>query len=255
MIETIGLSFNYNHKPVLTDIDLKIREGEIVSIIGPNGSGKTTLLRCINKILKPRRGEVFIMGENLNRIRLRRLSGIMGYVPQRETDIFSFTVLETILMGRRPYINWKIGDRDMDIVNDTLQHMKLDTLKDRRVDELSGGERQRVLIARALAQEPSIMILDEPTSNLDPRHQLEVFDLIRDLAHKRRITILYTIHDLYLAARFSDRVIMLKDGEVIAEGPPQSVLSPDNLKEAYGIRAYTCDNGGVFHVVPTGYCE
>jgi len=249
MIEINGLSFSYNQKDVLREIDFSIEPGEIVSIIGPNGSGKSTLLRCMNRILKSRKGTISLFGKGIEEIRLRELSKLMGYVPQYESSSLSFTVFETIMMGRRPHIGWHVTDRDLKVVHDTLHHLQLDNHRHRRMDELSGGEKQRVLIARALAQEPSVMLLDEPTSNLDPKHQLEVFDLISNLSRKRGISIVCAIHDLHLAARFSDRIVMLKHGAIFAQGPPQTVMTPENLEAVYGIEAFICHNGGNFHVV------
>lgn len=250
MIEISELTFGYNHKEILCDIDIKVGKGDVVTIIGPNGSGKTTLLHCINKILKPKKGKIFIDGRNLREINLRRLSKLVGYVPQKETGSFNFTVFETVLMGRRPYIGWHVRGNDLEVVYETLHHLNLDALRNRCVDELSGGEKQKVLIARALAQQPAAIILDEPTSNLDPKHQLEVFDLITELAKRKGISIICAIHDLHLAARFSDRIIMLKQGRVFAEGPPRSVITQANMKAVYGIEAFICNNGGNFHVVP-----
>lgn len=249
MMEINGLAFSYNHKGVLREIDISIAPGEIVSIIGPNGSGKSTLLRCMNKILKPEKGMISVFGRGIDEIRLRELSKLMGYVPQHEPSSLSFTVFETVLMGRRPHIGWHVADRDIKVVHDTLHHLQLDNIRNRRIDELSGGERQRVFIARALAQEPSIMLLDEPTSNLDPKHQLEVFDLITKLSRAKGISIVCAIHDLHLAARFSDKIVMLKQGEVFAQGPPMTVMTPENLKSVYDIEALVCHIGGNFHVV------
>ena len=249
MIEIRDLAFGYNHQPVLCGIDITAEPGEIVSVIGPNGSGKSTLLRCMNRILKSRKGSIFLLGRDIADIRLRELSKLMGYVPQNESSSFAFTVFETVLMGRRPHIGWYVADQDLEVVHDTLRHLRLDGLRERRIDELSGGERQRVFIARALAQEPAVMLLDEPTSNLDPKHQLEVFDLITDLSRKKGITIICAIHDLHLAARFSDRIVMLKQGRIFAQGPPRAVMTADNLKAVYGIEAHIYDDGGNFHVV------
>lgn len=249
MIEIRALTFGYNHKPVLSDIDLTATAGDIVCIIGPNGSGKSTLLRCMNKILKFKQGTITIGGKNIRAIRLRELSRQMGYVPQHETRSFAFTVFETVLMGRRPHIGWHVADQDLKVVHDTLHHLGLTELRKRRVDELSGGERQRVFIARALAQEPSVMLLDEPTSSLDPRHQLEVFDLITGLSRDKGITIVCAIHDLHLAARFADRIVMLKKGRIVAQGDPRTVMTPKNLKTVYGIEAFISQHDGYLHVV------
>ncbi len=250
MIEIRGLSFSYNQREVLSSIDLKIEEGEIVAIIGPNGSGKTTLLRCVNKVLKVKKGEIFIRGQSLNHFSLRKLSTLLGYVPQRETTSFPFTVFEIVLMGRRPYINWGVAEYDIEVVNETLHMLDLDGFSNRFFDELSGGERQRVLIARAFAQQPKVLLLDEPVNSLDLKHQLEVFDLIWDVGKKKGVSIIYAIHDLHTAARFSERVIMLKNGRIFADGAPEDVITAENIRKVYEVEAYTDSNGGSFHVVP-----
>lgn len=250
MIAVEELCFGYNGAEVLRGVSFRVAPGEIVSVIGPNGSGKTTLLRCMNKILKPSGGTIAVGGRSLVGIGLRELSKTMATVHQSERESFPFTVFETVLMGRRPHIGWKVGGRDLAVVSEVMHRLKLDALRNRCVDELSGGERQRVLIARALAQEPSVMLLDEPTSNLDPRHQLEVFELITDLATKNGIAIVCAIHDLSLAARFSHAIVMLKGGRVAAIGPPERVITSSNLRSVYGIEAFICSNGGCLHVVP-----
>ncbi len=250
MIEVKGLYFSYKRKEVLSSIDIKVQDGEIVSIIGPNGSGKTTLLRCINKILKLKKGEILIGGRGLEHISLRKLSTLLGYVPQRETTSFPFTVFEMVLMGRRPYITWGVTEYDIEVVYETLRMLDLDSFSNRFFDELSGGERQRVLIARAFAQQPKVLLLDEPTNSLDLKHQLEVFDIIKDIGKKKGVSIIYAIHDLHLAARFSERVIMLKNGKVFADGAPESVITAGNIRDVYGVEAYTDSNGGSFHIVP-----
>jgi len=250
MIEIKGLSFGYNQREVLSDINIRIEDGEIVSIIGPNGSGKTTLLRCINKILKVKKGEISIRGQSLNHFSLRELSTLLGYVPQREMISFPFTVFEIVLMGRRPYINWGLRPYDVEVVNDVLEMLDLDGFSNRFFDELSGGERQRVLIARAFAQQPKVLLLDEPTTSLDLKHQLDVFDLIKDIGKKKGVSIIYAIHDLHLAARFSERVIMLKNGRIFADGAPEDVITAENIRKVYEVEAYTDSNGGSFHIVP-----
>jgi iron complex transport system ATP-binding protein len=250
MIEIKDLSFSYNQREVLSNIDIRIEDGEIVSIIGPNGSGKTTLLRCINKVLRVKKGKILIRGQSLEHFSLRRLSTLLGYVPQRETSSFPFTVFEIVLMGRRPYINWGLTEYDIEVVNETLGMLDLDGFSNRFFDELSGGERQRVLIARAFAQEPRVLLLDEPTTSLDLKHQLEVFDLIKEIGKKKGVSIIYAIHDLYLAAKFSERVIMLKNGRIFVDGVPEDVITTENIRKVYGVEAYTDSNGGSFHIVP-----
>ena len=250
MIEVSELFFGYHRKEVLKGISFNLAPGQLTSIIGPNGSGKSTLLKCINKILKPGHGHISLLGRRLDEIRLRDLAKYIGYVPQFETGAFPFTVFETVLMGRRPHIGWNVSKNDLKAVDDTLSHLKLDDLKHCLLDELSGGERQRVLIARALAKQPTIMLLDEPTSNLDPRHQLQLFELIMELTRKKGILMVCAIHDLHLAARYSDNIIMLRNGKVFAQGPPSAVLTPVNLEAVYQIEAFIHRDNGCFHVLP-----
>lgn len=249
MIKINGLSFCYHHRDVLQNVNLNILPGEIVAIIGPNGSGKSTLLRCMNRVLQPPKGTISIFGKGINEIRLRELSKLIGYVPQHESSSLSFTVYETVLMGRRPHIGWHVADRDLGVVDETLRHLQLEQHRDKRLDELSGGEKQRVLIARAMAQEPSVLLLDEPTSNLDPKHQLEVFELLSNLSRTQGISIVCAIHDLHLAGRFADKIVMLRQGRIIAQGPPQEVMTAESLEDVYGIEAFICHNGGNLHVV------
>ena len=162
-----GVSFEYEGMPALEDVSLEAREAEVVGIIGPNGSGKSTLLKCIDGILRPRVGVVSIDGKETAKMRRRELARRMGYVPQGSSSTFPLTVFDVVLMGRRPYISWTAGEGDLEMVSRVLKWVGIETLAWRHFDELSGGERQKVLIARALAQEPKVLLLDEPTSNLD----------------------------------------------------------------------------------------
>ena len=250
MIEIKDLCFSYNHREALSNINIEIGEGEIISIIGPNGSGKTTLLRCINKILKPRQGRIFIQGQDLSHIKLRKLSTLLGYVPQREPASFPFSVFEIVLMGRRPYIGWGVSQNDLNVVSETLRLLDLDGFSSRYFDELSGGERQRVLIARAFAQQPRALLLDEPTSSLDLKHQFEVFNLIKEVGKKKKVSIIYAIHDLHLSVRFSERVVILREGRIFADGTPEDVITKENIREVYEVEAYTNSHDGNFYVVP-----
>ena len=199
---------------MLNGISLAIDRGEIAGIIGPNGSGKTTLLKLLSKVLKQESGSIRLMGRDLASMKHKEIARIVGVVPQGTSIAFSFTVREVVLMGRSPHLgilqmeqeaDLKIADNAMGLT-DTLE------LADRNIDELSGGECQRVIIARALAQEPKIMLLDEPTSYLDINHQLEIFDLIKRLNKERDLTVVIVSHDLNMAAEYCDRLILLKDG-------------------------------------------
>jgi len=232
-----NLSFNYAGVPILNDVEFNVGLGELVAIVGPNGSGKSTLLKCINRILKPKQNSVLINGVDSGRLSVKELSMMMGYVPQTSVSAFPFTVFDVVMMGRKPYIHWSIGERDSEIVALMLDFLGIGHLALRHFSELSGGEQQKVIIARALAQQPEILLLDEPTSSLDIRHQLEILCILRGLAQSGGRSVVVTLHDLNLASRFSDRIILLKKGCVFAIGSPKEVITSQNIKTVYGICA------------------
>jgi iron complex transport system ATP-binding protein len=232
------LSFNYNGFPALKDVELKMGLGEVLSIVGPNGSGKTTLLKCINRILKPKQNTILIDGKDTSKIGLRELSKMMSYVPQNSTHTFPFTVFDIVLMGRRPYIQWSLSERDKEIVAAILNYLGIGELSMRHFNELSGGEQQKVIIARALAQQPQLLLLDEPTSSLDIKHQLEILCILKGLAQSKHCSVIVAMHDLNLASRFSDRMVMLKQGCIFAVGTPESVLTEEIIESVYGVKVH-----------------
>ena len=236
------LSFNYNSIAALKDVDLEVDLNEVLSIVGPNGSGKTTLLKCIDRILKPNQGAVLIDGTDVTNIRLGELSKIIGYVPQTSTSTFPFTVFDVVLMGRRPYVRWSVSERDREIVTEILKFLGISELAARHLNELSGGEQQKVIVARALAQQPQILLLDEPTSNLDIKHQLEVLGIIKDLTRTRQLSVIMAMHDLNLASRFSDKMVLLKQGCIFAVGTPESVLTEENIESVYGVKSHVTNS-------------
>ena len=209
----------------------------MLSIVGPNGSGKSTLLKCINRILKTKQNTVLIDGKDACKLNLKELSRIMGYVPQSSTSTFPFTVFDIVLMGRKPYVHWNISARDNDIVADMLDFLGISHLAMRHYNELSGGEQQKVIIARALAQQPQLLLLDEPTSSLDIKHQLEIMCLLKSLTQSKERSVIVSMHDLNMASRFSDRMLLLKQGRVYAVGTPEDVLTEENIEAVYGIKA------------------
>jgi iron complex transport system ATP-binding protein len=231
------LSFNYSGIQVLKDVEMEVRLGEMLSIVGPNGSGKSTLLKCINRILKTKQNTVLIDGKDANKLDLKELSKTMGYVPQSSTSTFPFTVFDVVLMGRKPYIHWNLSERDNEIVAEMLDFLGIGELSMRYFNELSGGEQQKVIIARALAQQPQILLLDEPTSSLDIKHQLEILCMLKSLTQSKERSVIASIHDLNLASRFSDQILMLKKGCIYAVGTPEEVLTEENIEAVYGIKA------------------
>ncbi len=193
-IKAQGLRFSYNSREILKGLDFEIRKGEMFFIVGPNGSGKSTLLKCLNGILKPR-GAVYIGKDELCKLSKNELAKIIGYVPQR-SEINHLTVFDTILLGRKPHLKWGISDRDIEVVNKAIDLLELNELAFRRLTELSGGELQKVVIARALAQEPKIILLDEPTNNLDLKNQIEVMKILERIVREQGISAVITMHDL-----------------------------------------------------------
>lgn len=250
-IQLKNIQFSYDHgSNALEDVSLEVKNRELVSIVGPNGSGKSTLLKCINRILTPRRGSILVNGKEVCKFQLKELAQVLGYVPQVSNHSLSSCVFDTVLLGRRPYINWRLNKRDEDVVFNLLKLMKLEGIMLREFNELSGGEQQKVIIARALAQEPQILLIDEPTSNLDLKHQIEILTLILSAIKEKGLSAIMAIHDLSLAARFSDRIVLLKEGRIYAEGEPNKVLTKKNIKEVYGVEVDTNYDSGIPHIIP-----
>ncbi len=230
------VSFSYRSSPILDKLNLTVGDSEILGLVGPNGSGKTTLIKCIDRILKPK-GSILLDGLDLASLSRSDIAKQIGYVPQSGSGMMGSTVFETILMGRRPHINWRVSEKDLDIVIEVIELLHLEDLAMREFGQLSGGQRQKVLIARALAQEPAVLLLDEPTSNLDMKHQLEVMEIIREMVGKRKISAVMALHDLNLAARFVDKLAVLKNGKIWATGEPASLLTPEMIRDVYSVEA------------------
>jgi len=249
-LELAGIQFSYGSGDILRDVGFKVEDGEILSLVGPNGSGKTTILKCINRILKPKRGKVLLEGKNIDTMKLRDLARTFGYIPQSSPVSFPLTVFDMVLLGRKPYIRWKTGKRDYEAVFKIIELMGLDEMAFRAFDELSGGEKQRALVARAFAQEPRVLLFDEPISNLDLRYQLEILDIVSGMVRGAGLSAVMAMHDLNLASRFSDKIVMLKKGEIFAAGRCQDVINADNIREVYGIEVAVYVDSGKPQVVP-----
>ncbi|MEW6547672.1 MAG: bifunctional adenosylcobinamide kinase/adenosylcobinamide-phosphate guanylyltransferase [Bacillota bacterium] len=231
------LEFRYDSHPVLRDITLQVRRGDMVAIVGPNGAGKSTLLRCLTRSLRPQRGAVLIDGVNLGRLPARQIARQVGAVPQMHTPEFEFTVEELVAMGRHPHLRpfANLSNRDLAVVRQAMALAAVESLAPRPVSALSGGEQQRVAIARALAQEPEILLLDEPTAHLDIAYQVEILEILRRLNRERQVTVLAAIHDLNLAAQYFRRFILVAGGRILAAGTAEQVLQPPLLRQAYGV--------------------
>lgn len=243
------LTFSYSSNKILDDLNLVIEESEILSLVGPNGSGKTTLIKCIDRILKPK-GSILLNSQKLEEMTSVGIARVFGYVPQSSSTPLNTTVFDTVLMGRRPHISWRVSDADLDKVADTLELLHLEKFSMRDFSQLSGGQKQKVLIARALCQEPEVLLLDEPTSNLDMKHQLDVMETISSLVNEKRISAVMAIHDLNLAARFSDKLAMLMGGKVYAVGSPNALITESNISYVYGIEAQVMRDLDRPYVVP-----
>jgi iron complex transport system ATP-binding protein len=243
------LACGYHGRIVLCDVGLRVQAGEIVAILGPNGAGKSTLLKTICKTLPPIAGSVRVADMEIGRLSDREVARKIGYVPQEEAAVFPFTVREVVAMGRIPYATgiWESA-QDHRIVDHAIEVADCGELAERPVTELSGGEKQRVLIARALAQEADVLLMDEPTSHLDVRHQLSVANLMQDLASRGK-AILAAVHDLNLAAQFADRAVLLAQGTKRADGPLELVLQSPDLDRAYEVKFTRLrDDEGRLHV-------
>jgi iron complex transport system ATP-binding protein len=236
-IRTENLIFAYKEKPVLDGVSLSIESGEMVGILGPNGSGKTTLLKIFSAVLSGR-GEVKLNGRAIQTYSKRELSRIFAVVAQENQIHFPYTAAEMVLMGRASFHSPLVleGKRDLEVARASMQFTDCLSLSDRYLHELSGGEKQRVIIARALAQEPQILLLDEPSAFLDLKHQVQILELMRQLNREQGLTIVAALHDLNLAALFFPRLVMLRDAKVYREGTAKEVLTEKTIEEVYGIR-------------------
>ena len=237
-VEIKNLSFSYKHSQVLKNLSFSIPEGGFFIIIGPNGSGKTTLMKTISGILKPQEGKLKILDLPLLDYSRKSLAKTIALVPQLVSVDFPFTVAELVLMGRSPHLSL-LGleqDKDLKIANRAMVFTEVEHLADRKLDQLSGGECQRVFIARAICQEPKIILLDEPTASLDLAHQMKVMDLMEKLKNELGMTIIMVSHDVNLAAMYSDRLLLLKNGEIAGLGKPDEILTLEILKKTYDCR-------------------
>ena len=243
------IDFSYSSTPVLHDITVRMEGPKFVSILGPNGVGKSTLIHCINKILSPTKGTVMIDEKDVKETSLKELAKIVGYVPYSSNDTFPLTVVDTVLMGRHPHSKWGSLDEDLDIVYGTLEMLGITDLAMRSFNELSAGQHQKVMLARGLVQEPKILLLDEPTSNLDVRHQLDVTMMLKQLSIEKQILVIMISHDINIAAKYADEVIMMHDGSIYAIGTPQEVITKENMETVYGVNTKIIDDDGRPHVI------
>jgi iron complex transport system ATP-binding protein len=245
-----NISFSYNSHSVLSDVNFSLERGQILCVLGVNGAGKSTLLKCLNRILKPQSGSVLVEGEDLLLMSQNSVARRMGYVPQRHPDT-RLTVFEAVLMGRKPHIRWSLAEDDYALVENIIKQIGIAHLAMRAVCDLSGGEIQKVIIARALAQSPAILLLDEPTSNLDLKNQLEVMGLIRHIVETQGLSAVVAIHDLNIAVRFADCFLFLKDRQIHAISTRDGLTS-EIIRQVYDVEVALEKFGGHTVVVPIG---
>jgi len=221
---------------VVRDLTFQVMPGEMVGLIGPNGCGKSTIIKALSRVISPSSGKIFLDGKDISQIPRGELARLLGVVPQMPLLPNAFTAFEIVLMGRNPHLGLLQyeGARDLAITWQAMESTATHSLAGRRIDELSGGEIQRIVIARVLAQEPKSILLDEPTANLDIRHQVEILDLIKNLCLENNLTVVVALHDLNLASQYCDRLILINNGRVHVQGTPGEVINSQNIKEVYG---------------------
>jgi len=235
ILEAREVDFSYYDGLVIKSVSLGLKKGDIVGLIGPNGSGKTTLLRLLSGFLPPKSGSVCLSGRDLGQMSRREIARLIAVVPQELEMLFSFSVWEMVMMGRTPHAPRLLGARrgDREVVERVMERVGIQYLAQRPFQELSGGERQKVIVAMALAQEPDILLLDEPTVHLDINHQVEVLELLRRLNRESGLTVLATMHDLNLAALYFDNLVLLNEGEIVSHGTPEEVLQEANIRRVF----------------------
>lgn len=241
MLKIKELRFHYQGGPeILKSVNFHLKKGEFLAILGNNGVGKSTMLKCFNRIISPDGGSVSMEGDEILKMSHREVSKRIAFVAQTVPNI-QMTVHDMVMLGRRPYMKWGFTEEDHEIVHEAMDSLHISHLRGRFLNELSGGERQKVMLARALAQQPKVLLLDEPTSSLDLKNQYQVLEIVRDICHEKGITAMVVIHDLNLALRFCDRFLLMKKGEVYRYGG-QEILDREALLQVYGV------NGNVVEV-------
>ncbi|MCF8235602.1 MAG: ABC transporter ATP-binding protein [Bacteroidales bacterium] len=248
VIDINKLHFAYNGDFVLEDINETIEAGKFVGILGPNGSGKTTLLKCINGLLNPQKGQVQIDKEKVESMDQKEIARKVAYVPQIFSNVFPATVFDTILMGRKPHLGWRPSDRDLNISSDIILKLDLANIALKDINKLSGGQRQRVFIGRALAQEPQIILLDEPTANLDLHHQHEVMGLLKSLSNQN-ITVIVAIHDLNLAMQYCSDFLLLNNKKIAARGG-HDIFRESLIEETYQVKVKIIKDKNIPFIIP-----
>lgn len=237
-----SLSKRYGDVAAVSEVSFEVHPQEIVALVGPNGSGKSTVIKTMATIYNPSSGSITFDGEDIFAAEPADLAKRVGYVPQHFTYTLYSSVFETILLGRRRHIKWSVSAEELTRVQEALDTLEISHLASKNMDELSGGERQKVFIARALAQDPALYLFDEPTSALDIRHQIDVMEIMREVTRSHNAAMIIAVHDLNLAYRYADVVVMLDHGKRTGYGRPEEILTPENIETVYGVTACMVEN-------------
>jgi len=257
-LEMQGVSFAYEKDSVLKNLSLAIHRGEFVGIIGPNGSGKSTLIKLLGGFLPAASGTVYFDSRNILNVPRKTLARSIAWVPQEHHLAFPFRVAELVMMGRHPYLSpiRYEGEEDHRIASQAMQLTATASFADRRFNEISGGEKQRVLMAGAICQEPEMMLLDEPTASLDIKYQMEILNILKRLSEQNNITQVMAIHDLHLASKFCQRLILLKEGQIVQDGSPEQVLTESHLEAVYEtpVKVVRNQDDGSIYIFPGSPC-
>ncbi len=240
----------YGAVRALDAISFSLGKGEIVALVGPNGSGKSTLIKTIVPVFDPTGGSITLDGREIREIDPVELATMIGYVPQQFTYTLYSSVFETVLLGRRRHIKWSVSDEELSRVQHSLDALGMGEMAGKNMDELSGGERQKVFIARALAQDPLLYLFDEPTSALDIRYQIEVMETMRTITWERGAGMIIAVHDLNIAYRYADMVVVLNRGKMVGYGKPERVLTPECIRTVYGVDSFTVENEHGKFIIP-----
>ncbi len=249
-IEIKNIDFAYNGENVLSNVSTVVEQGDFIALVGPNGSGKSTLTKCLNKILTPKKGVIYLDEQNIADIPLNELAKKMAYVPQYEQKTMGLSVFDCILTGRKPYISWKPSSMDIKIVAEVIKTLHLQDIAMKDVNKLSGGQRQMVTIARAIVQEPNILLLDEPTASLDIRHQIEIMELLKKFSMEG-ISIVIALHDINTAIKYANKFIMLKNKTIFAEGGKE-IITKNNIEELYRVKVNLVEQDDELFIFPDG---
>lgn len=236
-IEVIDLVQGYGGHKILDGISFEANSGEVTAILGPNGSGKSTLIKTICDLMRPMSGKVLLNGTNVRDIDVTDFAKLVSYVPQSMDSVVYTSVMDTVLLGRKPYVTWSYREKDIQYALEAMRTMNVSRYASRNVTDLSGGQRQRVFIARSLAQCPSFFLFDEPTSALDLKHQMNTMIRMREVVKNKGASMIIALHDINLALNYADKVIMLKNGKIFANGPPEEVLNENAIRSVYGVES------------------